>query len=134
MKKIILVLLLLMLIGCSASKETKLNHDQLMLGDVSSIAGEYINSEGRVISLDAEDIKERLTSEVVYTDQKYYYLNVRTDDGMFGVGLHIYPVGVEVTTWSSQEGYFIMDTDTSKVRIYYGHDIPLSENEIYEKK
>ena len=65
-----------MLIGCSASKETKLNHYQMMLGDVSSIAGEYINSEGRVILLDAEDIKEKLTSEVIYTDQKYYYLNV----------------------------------------------------------
>lgn len=96
-----------------------------MLGDVSSIAGEYINSEGRVIQLDAEIIKEKLISKVIYTDQKYYYLNVRTDDGMFGV---------EVTTRSSQDGYFVMETDTSKVRVYYGHDVPLSKNEIYEKK
>ena len=42
--------------------------------------------------------------------------------------------GVEVTTRSSQDGYFVMETDTSKVRVYYGHDVPLSKNEIYEKK
>ena len=104
-----------------------------MRGDLSSIEGEYINSEGRITVLDAEDIKERLKSEVIYTDQKYYYMNVSTDDGMFGVGLHIYPVGVEVTTWSSQEGYSFMETDTTKVRIYYGHDIPLSETDVYEE-
>lgn len=114
-----------MLASCSTSKTAKLIHNEIMLGDVSSIAGEYINSEGRVILLDAEVIKEKLISKAIYTDQKYYYLNVRTDDGMFGV---------EVTTRSSQDGYFVMETDTSKVRVYYGHDIPLSKNEIYEKK
>lgn len=133
MRKIFLILISLMLVGCSTTKSKELNHDEIMRGDLSSIEGEYINSEGRITVLDAEDIKERLKSEVIYTDQKYYYMNVSTDDGMFGVGLHIYPVGVEVTTWSSQEGYSFMETDTTKVRIYYGHDIPLSETDVYEE-
>ncbi len=134
MKKIAFIFLALFVcLGLSSCQSgTKLNHDEVMKGNLSSVSGEYINSEGKVIILES-NMADRLISDVIYIDNSYY-LNVTTDDGMFGVGLTIYPIGVEVVTWSKTDGEIVMETDISKVRIYYGHDIPLNENEIYEKK
>ena len=135
MKKIVFIFFALFVcLGLSACQAgTRLNHDEIMEGNLSSVSGEYINSEGKVIILES-NMTDRLISDVKYIDNSYYYLNVTTDDGMFGVGLTIYPIGVEVMTWSKTDGEIVMETDTTKIRIYYGHDVPLNENEIYEKK
>lgn len=134
MKKVFLILISLMLIGCSAAKSKELNHDEIMRGDLSSIAGEYVNSEGRVILLDAEQIKQTLKSEVTYTENGGYFMNVSTDGGMFAIGLEILPVGVEGIVWQINSNDILMKTDTSKIRIRYYNAEATSETEYYYKK
>ena len=134
MRKIFLILISLMLIGCSTAKNKELNHDEIMRGDLSSIAGEYVNSEGHVIVLDAEKIKQTLKSEVTYTKDGGYFMNVSTDGGMFAIGLEILPVGVEGIVWQFNSNDILMKTDTSKIRIRYYNAEATSETEYYYKK
>lgn len=134
MKKLFLILISLMLVGCSVAKSKELNHDEIMRGDLSSIAGEYVNSEGRVILLDAEQIKQTLKSEVTYTENGGYFMNVSTDGGMFAIGLEILPVGVEGIVWQINSNDILMKTDTSKIRIRYFNAEATSETEYYYKK
>lgn len=134
MRKIFLILISLMLIGCSTTKNKELNHDEIMRGDLSSIAGEYVNSEGHVIVLDAEKIKQTLKSEVTYTKDGGYFMNVSTDGGMFAIGLEILPVGVEGIVWQINSNDILMKTDTSKIRIRYYNAEATSETEYYYKK
>ena len=134
MKKLFLILISLMLVGCSVAKTKELNHDEIMRGDLSSIAGEYVNSEGRVILLDAEQIKQTLKSEVTYTENGGYFMNVSTDGGMFAIGLEILPVGVEGIVWQINSNDILMKTDTSKIRIRYYNAEATSETEYYYKK
>lgn len=134
MRKIFLILISLMLIGCSTAKNKELNHDEIMRGDLSSIAGEYVNSEGHVIVLDAEKIKQTLKSEVTYTKDGGYFMNVSTDGGMFAIGLEILPVGVEGIVWQINSNDILMKTDTSKIRIRYYNAEATSETEYYYKK
>ena len=134
MRKIVLILISLMLIGCSTAKNKELNHDEIMRGDLSSIAGEYVNSEGHVIVLDAEKIKQTLKSEVTYTKDGGYFMNVSTDGGMFAIGLEILPVGVEGIVWQINSNDILMKTDTSKIRIRYYNAEATSETEYYYKK
>ena len=134
MRKIFLILISLMLIGCSTTKNKELNHDEIMRGDLSSIAGEYVNSEGHVIVLDAEKIKQTLKSEVTYTKDGGYFMNISTDDGMYGIGLEILPVGVEGVVWQINSNDILMKTDTSKIRIRYYQAEATSETEYYYKK
>ena len=112
-------------------KEVVLNHEEIMEGNLSSISGEYINSEGEVIILES-DITDRLLDDVMYMDG-FYYMNVLTDDGMHGVGLTIYPVEVEVKGWKPNVGEVILETDETKIRIHFGQDIPMSEQEVFIK-
>ena len=134
MRKIVLILFSLILIGCSTTKNKELNHDEIMRGDLSSIAGEYVNSEGHVIVLDAEKIKQMLLSEVTYTKAGGYFMNVSTDGGMFPIGLEILPVGVEGIVWQIYSNDILMKTDTSKIRIRYYNAEATSETEYYYKK
>ena len=134
MRKIVLILFSLILIGCSTTKNKELNHDEIMRGDLSSIAGEYVNSEGHVIVLDAEKIKQMLLSEVTYTKAGGYFMNVSTDGGMFAIGLEILPVGVEGIVWQIYSNDILMKTDTSKIRIRYYNAEATSETEYYYKK
>lgn len=138
MKKYLSLLMSIMLCfsiaACDSKKnERNLNHDEVMSGNFTSISGEYINSEGEVIILE-DDITAKLISDVVYVDNSYYYMNVFTDDGMYGIGLTIYPVGIEVMGWTLQDGDIVIETDISKIRIYFGQDVPMSEAEIFEQK
>lgn len=136
MKKILIMSLVLgacfFVIACGNNgKEVILNHEEIMKGNLSSISGEYVNSEGDVIYLEP-NFQERLINDVRHGSDKYY-LNVRTDDGMFGVLLIIYPVGVDVNGWDRDYGDVIFETDVSKVRIYFGHDLPMSGEEIFTR-
>jgi len=134
MRKIILILISLMLVGCSVAKSKELNHDEIMRGDLSSIAGEYVNSEGRVIVLDAVQIKERLLSDVTCAEDGRYFMDVLTDDGMYGIGLEILPVGVDGLVWQINSNDILLKTDTSKIRIRYYQADATSETEYYYKK
>lgn len=111
--------------------ENGLNHKEIMQGDLSCIEGEYINSEGKSIILDAEKIKEKLIDDVTYLDNGIYYMNVLTNDG-YGIGLEIYPVGVQGLVWNSNT--ISLETDTSKIRIRYCQAEAISETEYYYKK
>lgn len=119
-------------IACENNKKgVTLNHEEIMEGNLSSISGEYINSEGEVIILES-DITDRLLNDVMYIDG-FYYMNVLTDDGMYGIGLTIYPVGVEVMGWKTNVGEVVLETDETKIRIHFGQDIPMSEQEVFIK-
>jgi hypothetical protein len=141
LSKIILSLfILLMLVGCSDSKSedkekikeeekaSELIHEQLMVGDFSSVAGEYISTNGKTVVIDNEGLRdgEKAEGAVYYINDSIYQMSLRTgDDPAGGYMITVYPVGVEV------EG---IPTDTTKVRIAYGQAEPLYEEEIYTKK
>ena len=133
MKKIgISLLALTLLIGCAKKVENlenkiepELDHEEIMVGDFSSFAGEYVNSEGMILVLDEEDIERKLM-EVMCIADGHYYLNVKTDDG-FGYGIEVYGIGVEVPEY---EGL----TDITKIRVYRGQAGPMSVEEIFNKQ
>lgn len=108
-----------------AEEDSELIYEKIMAENFSSIAGEYINSEGKIILFDKEEIERNLL-DVTCIDNGHYYLNVRTDDG-FGYGIEVYGIGVEV---SGFEGL----TDITKIRIYLGQEGPMSVEEIFNKK
>lgn len=116
------------------NSENGLNHEEIMQGDLSCIEGEYINSEGKSIILDTKKIKEKLIGDVTYLDNSIYFMNVLTDDGYYGIGLEIYPIGVQGLVWNINSNTIALETDTSKIRIRYCQAEALSETEYYYKK
>lgn len=116
------------------NSENGLNHEEIMQGDLSCIEGEYINSEGKSIILDTKKIKEKLIGDVTYLDNGIYFMNVLTDDGYYGIGLEIYPIGVQGLVWNINSNTIALETDTSKIRIRYCQAEALSETEYYYKK
>ncbi len=106
--------------------DSELNHDEIMAGDFSSIAGEYVNPEGKTIFLE-ENIKERMFDDEIHYTGEYYFLNVKTDDGLYGIGLAIYDVGVEIP-------YLEGLTDLTKIRICYYQAEVMSVEEVFTKK
>lgn len=106
------------------TEDSGLIYEEIMAEDFSSIAGEYINSEGEIILFDEEDIEKNLLG-VYFIENGHYYLNVRTEDG-FGYGIEVYGIGVEV---SGFEGL----TDITKIRICRGQADPMSVEEIFKK-
>lgn len=128
-KKIyVVVILVFFLIGCQ--KQTGLNHNELLSGDFSSIVGEYVNSKGESIFL-SKDIEDKLLENVSYADG-YYFVNVDNDG--YGLLLKIYSIGTEVTCYYDEYTTLTLNTDTSKIRICFGHSDPISNVEIYTKK
>lgn len=139
MKKIAIVILTLFLVACSnndsneiSSKKkenVELNHEEIMKGDFSSIAGEYINSKGHVITIGSDGLQEneRQTGEITFNNN-IYTMSIHPknrDDG--GYLLMIFPKGVEVP---NLEGL----TDIEIIRICHGQADPMSTDEIYIKK
>ena len=106
-------------------------HEEIMKCNFSSIMGEYKNPKGEITILD-NNVKCIPSSEVVYDEKfKEYWLNIKIGDG--GVQLNIYDVGIEVLTYVNGN-YEVIETDTTKIRIYYGQDYPLNEEYIYTKE
>ena len=106
--------------------ESQLNHDEIMALNFSSVIGEYVNSEGKSIFL-GENLKERMLGDDISYHDGYYFLNVKSDDEMYGIGLAIYDAGVEVPNFESL-------TDITKVRMCYTQAGPMALEEIYTKK
>lgn len=132
MKKILLCLLTIFLLSACTSKPktVELNHEQLMAGDFSSIAGDYESSNGHTITINNEGLQEGYTKE----DDKIYFINgiyqmrIRWNQEPEGaITMTIYPVEVEVNSLSGI-------TDMSKIRLSFGQAEPLHEEEIYTKK
>lgn len=132
-KKRLFCFLLVLLIVSGCQKKVILDHEEIMRGNFSSIEGEYINFEGQIITIDAEDFSERLVGDVEYVNEQYYYMTLLADDGMLRIGFEIYPIGVEVVTWDD-EGTIVLETDTSKIRVRYAQAEPLSGKDFYTKK
>ena len=106
-------------------------HEEIMKCNFSSIMGEYKNPKGEITILD-NNVKCDPSSEVVYDEKsKEYWLKMTYDDG--GDQLNIYNVGVEVHTYVNGN-YEAIETDITKIRIYYGQDYPLNETYIYTKE
>ena len=61
-------------------------------------------------------------------------MDVLTDDGMYGIGLEILPVGVDGLVWQINSNDILLKTDTSKIRIRYYQADATSETEYYYKK
>ena len=107
-----------------------LNHSEIMAANFSSIAGEYVNSEGNVIFLDEDGLNdnERQTREVYGSPDSGYFMGIHPKEELDGgYLLMVFPIGVEVL---NLEGL----TDTTKVRICYGQAEPMSVEEVYTKK
>lgn len=105
--------------------EPELNHEEIVAGNLSSFTGKYVNSEGMIIDFDEEDIERKLM-EFRGIDDKYDYLNLKTNDG-FDYGIEVYGLGVEVPEYEEL-------TDISKIRVYRGQEGPVSVEEIFNKK
>lgn len=133
-KVIITLLILIGLVGCSnkpnnteEDSSTKLDHDQIMQGDFSSISGEYVNSKGESVFINNEGLQEgeiRVGDEVYYIG-KVYQMSIGSLDSEYGIMITIYPIGVEVNG---------VPTDTTKIRIGYGNGDPITDEYIYAKK
>lgn len=137
-KLIIIFLILIGLAGCSNKTDNlernyliELNHEELMMGDFSAIAGEYINSKEEIFFLNNEGLRDNgeFSMSDVYYINGIYQMNLWQGDtssgSTGGYAITIYPVGIEI------EG---LVTDTTKIRISYGQAEPMSEEEIYTKK
>lgn len=119
-------------------------HDQLMTGDFSAVAGEYINPEGKSITINNEglavdefglsDDSEYIDGDIEYDmygyDGMYLASMRRKGDPESGCLLVVIPAGVKI----SYKGNVMFNTDTTKVRIFYSQGFPQEENEIYTKK
>ena len=80
MKKILLCLLTIFLLSACTSKSTtvELNHDQLIEGDFSSIAGEYVNPNGETVVLGNDGLRVgEVKQDEVYFLGKIYQMNIR---------------------------------------------------------
>lgn len=157
MKKILYMLLcILMLVGCTHQSNTgtsastsnsdlvvttttpavttttnypKLEyHDQIMKGDFSSIAGEYINpTTGDIANINNQGLRENETTDgEVYYVLGMYQMGIFPKESEHGYMLTVYPIGI---------GIFggLDNLNTSKIRISYGQTYP-TEEEIYYKK
>ena len=138
MKKFLIVLLVLTsLVGCSnkgldseKKNEVELNPEEIMAGNFSSISGEYINSEGKIIILNENGLNdnERQTSEVHGSLENGFFMGIHPKtEGDGGYLLMVFPKGVEIP---NLEGL----TDLTKVRICYGQADPMHIDEIFNKK
>ena len=137
MKKILYMLLcLFLLVGCTHqtgdNTETLFSkyHDQIMNGDFSAIAGEYVNPEGHTIYIDSnegENAKNIRYFNGTYVMDKY-------DKEGYGYLMRIYDIGTEVTCYYNEDKTLIIDTDTSKIRVFTGNADPISNSSIYTKK
>lgn len=142
-KKTIMLFLLLMLMGCSdkvktteETQEINLNHEELMEGNFSSIAGEYVNLKGESIFINDEGFHsdDLIGDEVRYDGSVYFRSLHETVDG-YGFQMTIYPVGKEVMGYPlGTSQYEAIPSDITKIRVTYGQADPMSEDEIYTKK
>lgn len=135
MKKIILMItLFFLLVGCSSKENhSELNHYELKDGNFSSIAGEYVNSKGEVVTINAKGLREGEKSmSKVYCEEgdssdgyqmSIFPIGAEPDGGYM---LTVYPIGIEVNEF--------VKTDTTKIRIGYGNGSPLDDEYIYTKK
>ena len=140
MKKILVVVLTFFLFSCSINDineisntnldtNMEINNEQIMKGNFSSIAGEYVNPKGDVINIDYDGLRdnERQTSEIIFNNNIYTMGIHPKNQDSGGYLLMIFPKGIEVP---NLEGL----TDTNKIRICYGQADPMSIDEIYTKK
>lgn len=109
---------------------TELNSEQILDGNFVSIAGEYINSNGKIIFLDDDGLNDNeiQTGEIYGSQDSGFFMGIHqkmSDDG--GYLLMVFPIGVEIP---NLEGL----TDITKVRICYGQADPMSKEEVYTKK
>ncbi len=142
-KKTIVLFLLLMLMGCSnkvktteETQEINLNHEELMEGNFSSIAGEYVNLKGESIFINDEGYQsDEVIGHEVYYNGSVYFRNISSKLDGYGVQMTVYPVGEEVMGYPlGASQYEIIPSDITKIRITYGHADPMSDDEIYTKK
>ncbi len=158
MKKIFSLLLVsALLFGCSSNTEKEEKEDpkiedkedpkiedekvtdseidkNLINFDFSYFSGEYINSKNESITLlkdgTREDPKEKTyekfseSERKPYSSLEPYFWGLEDEVGLSYMGI-IYPIGVEVPN---------LQTNTEKVRISYGHDFPINEEDVYYKK
>ncbi len=130
MKKILLCLLTIFLSSActSKSKAVELNHDQLMKGDFSSIAGEYVNPKGETVVINNQGLREgEVSQDEIYYLNGIYQMPIRRPENEpeGGYTLTVYPVDVEIED---------LDSDIAKVRISYGQASPTSKDQIHTKK
>lgn len=135
MKKIVLCFITLFLLSaCSSNKTTttELNHEEVMKGDFSSVAGVYENIEGKTYEINEQGVRsknEYILGEIMYDldgFESLYLASLKaTDNGEGGCLLIIFPIGIPVPN---------LETDTTKVRIGYGQVVPYNIEEIYYRK
>ena len=103
-------------------------HEELMSGDFSAIAGEYINSEGYIMKINNEGLRtnEAEHGEVTYANGMYQMPITRRLGTNNTYTLTVYPVGLDLSSEA-------LDTDTSKIRIHYGNSDPVSEEEVFTR-
>jgi len=116
-------------------------YDKLLKGDYSGVAGDYVNSEGKVITLLSNGLLKGEAAEVTGLPKKV------TDGSMLGNGTYtwniveeegggayrvICPVGVSIKLTDGTED-IDFDDDNTKIRLVSGNGIPMEED-IYFKK
>ena len=113
------------------------DYDKILTGNLSDFEGWYANGKGDRIVLNFDGTTNTGSYEedsIVYTEKADTFtkhengsytwsIGLKDYDAEYGYSVWLYPIGIEVYT---SEG--LVPTDTTKVRLYTGHDFqPLSE-------
>lgn len=129
--------------------EVGLNHDELLQNNRSSIAGDYVNPNGEVITVNEDgtltfhndmdwDASDQVASDVYYTEKGTYEWSLNPKNSpVGGGGVAIIPIGVEVNGYIIQEdGSSVLgtlSTNTDTIRMIHGQNAPTDEG-VYTKK
>jgi hypothetical protein len=147
MKKIAVLILALVLAlplsACefsdpSTNPEQIYNYDAILSGDLTDFAGIWKNGLGETFNLTADGTQgNELTEDgITYIEKAAGFEKMTSDyyrwgcaledyDGPSGYDVWLFPVGVDVVAYNSGE---LVQTDTTKVRMYAGHDFyPVEE-------
>ena len=125
-------LMTFIMVACGTSGDAKdpvSIADALAKNDFTVLEGQYANPAGEIISLNKDGLRADLDEEFfedVSFDKVYGYSRpTRQKRYMTGYLMFVFPEGMKMPG---------LDTDKSKVRIAYGHELPLSEADVYSKK
>jgi hypothetical protein len=145
LKIVAVMAMVFVVIACATQKsetqpQNQNEYGKLLNGDLSYFAGNWVNgnNENRELKPDgtfhiAGSIWDQTASGFNASEDGFYSWVIGEE--YTGFIVQLYPVGVEVyghiveATGDYQMG--ILKTDTTKVRIYIGHDAPDNAGQIY---
>ncbi|TDW16536.1 hypothetical protein EDD63_12218 [Breznakia blatticola] len=132
------------------TKDNETIKNELLNNDRTSIAGDYVNSNGDVVTINmdgtvyfhdpefGDDSSSQIASSIDYNEMNnYFWWGIGNKDsvGGFAVGIYLPGTDIEcyVPTDDGSEKTIIVSTNNDKIRMTSGQAMP-AESDIYTKK